>query len=56
MKKNDEFHTEELYNLKRPRRHEVINQAQNHVKLRPRTSPLNNEHQDAFSPMVSLYN
>ena len=56
MKKNEVLHTEELYNPKRPRRHEVNSQAQNHVRLRPRTLPLNNELHDTFSAMVSLYN
>ena len=55
MKKNEIFHSEELYNPKRPRRYGVISQAQNHAKLRPRVAPLNNEIYYAFSPTLSLY-
>ena len=55
MKKNEVVHTEKLYNPKRPRRHKVISPAQNHAKLRPRISPLNNDIHDLLSPMVNLY-
>ena len=54
MNKNERFQSEELYNPKRPRRHKVISPAQNHAKLRPRISPLNNDTHDTLSPMVSL--
>ena len=54
MKKNEVFHTEESHNLKRPRRHGAITHTQNHAKLRPRMTQLNNEIHETFS--LFIYN